>query len=362
MAHKRTRTAAFRYRSIPAILSALTAAGVTAAAAAALVVVPVGAVEPPNPMTILYVTDPGARAIFSGANRGNAVDPMQASPWVFRQEPSGSAGDAALAGGGQRMTKISGRALFRQNSILAMHEMLRKAIDRDCVTPAGVNTCGAHRVGVDEIGTEWGDLPNSRKKPGARQSRSLRLALGQLAESPHPEGGTYADRVHLYIAPGVSTAIEKGMGPDRTLGRDRKPHFRNYSELAKALPRAGGIWLEMYHYPTRGKPRESFTVAEWGQVPMDFASFIRSKAPTSRPSNRMHFVMTQTKKNLCPTSKITTPIVGAGAESMDCQWLLAKLNPFNRKVLANGPAAYKVTGAAAVEWGRRFRLEFTDQG
>ncbi len=313
-------------------------------------------------MTILYVTDPGARAIFSGANRGNAVDPMQAAPWVFRQEPSGSAGSAALAGNDQRMTKISGRALFRQNSILAMHEMLRRAIDKECVTPAGVNTCGAHRVGVDEIGTEWGDLPDSRKRPGARQSRTLQLALGALAESPHPEGGTYADRVHLYIAPGVSTAIEKGMGPNRTLGRDRKPHFRNYSELAKALPRAGGIWLEMYHYPTRGKPRESFTVAEWGQVPMDFAAFIRSKVPTSRPSGRMHFVMTQARNNVCPASKITTPVAGAGAASMDCQWLLAQMNPFNRKVLANGPAAYKVTGAAAEEWGRRFRLEFAGTG
>ena len=316
---------------------------------------------PPNPMTILYVSDAGAKAIFSGANRGDATVPMQTLPWVFRQEPSSSAGDAALASNDQRMTKVSGRALFRTGSSFGMFEILRRAVERECVTPAGVNTCGAHRVGVDEIGTEWGDLPGAKQRTGASRSQDLRVALVNLAEMPHRDGGTYADRIDLYIAPGVSTAIEKGMGPDRTLGRDRKPHFRNYSTLARALPLAGGIWLEMYHYPTRGKPRESFTVAEWGQVPMDVASFIRSKAPGSKPSERMHFVMTQTKKNPCGRIKISDPTVG-GAESMDCQWMLAKVNNFNRKVLANGPAAYKVSGAMAVAWGMNFHREFTNQG
>ena len=315
---------------------------------------------PPNPMTILYVSDAGAKAIFSGANRGDATVPMQTLPWVFRQEPSSSAGGAALASNDRRMTKVSGRALFRQTSSADMFEMLRAAVEKECVTPAGVNTCGAHRVGVDEIGTEWGDLPGAAQI-GASKSRMLRVALQSLELFLRPDGGTYADRIDLYIAPGVSTAIEKGLGPNRTLGRDRKPHFRNYTELAKALPYAGGIWLEMYHYPTRGKPRESFTVAEWGQVPMDVAAFIRSKAPGSRPSERMHFVMTQTKKNPCGRITISDPTVG-GAESMDCQWTLAKMNKFNRKVLANGPAAYKVSGAMAVAWGMNFHREFTNQG
>lgn len=347
------RTHPSRWRAV--LVATACATGLAAGASGAL-----GQATPPSPMTILYVSDAGATAIFSGANRGDATVAMQALPWVFRQEPSSSAGNAALARNDQRMTKVSGRALFRQTTSAGMFELLLAAVAKQCVTPAGVNTCGAHRVGVDEIGTEWGDPPGAAQI-GASKSRLLRVALQALDVVPWPDGGTYADRVDLYIAPGVSTAIEKGMGPDRTLGRDRKPHFRNYSELAKALPYAGGLWLEMYHYPTRGKPRESFTVAEWGQVPMDFASFIRAKSPGSKPSERMHFVMTQTKKNPCGRLKITNPTVG-GAESMDCQWMLAKMNPFNRTVLANGPAAYKLSDAMAVAWGMNFHREFTNQG
>ena len=341
-----------------ALAVATCAAGIAVAAAPGLAAVG-NESTPPDPMTILYVSDAGAKAIFSGANRGDATVPMQALPWVFRQEPSSSAGDAALASNDQRMTKVSGRALFRQTSVAEMYEMLRKAVDKDCTTPAGINTCGAHRVGVDEIGTEWGDLPGAADI-GATKSRMLRVTLDSLSLLHHPHGGTYADRIDLYIAPGVSTAIEKGMGPNRTLGRDRKPHFRNYSELAKALPHAGGIWLEMYHYPTRGKPRAPFSAAEWGQVPDDFAIFLRAHydAPLTRdPLTRMHFVMTQTAEAPKGCKAANRP-TWASATGMWCQWNLAAMNATNRTILGNGPAAFKVTGGNASTWGEAFRRTF----
>lgn len=246
-------------------------------------------VDVQNLMSVLYVTDPAARAILGPSTA------MRELKWLFRQEPSNSAGDAALAGGGaQRMTKVNGATLARKD-VDAMVAMLKSAVDRTCTTPAGVSTCSARFVGVDEIGAAFGTEPgrSDADTPGQR----LRRAMARLSGIPFlgPGGGSYARRIHFYVAPGVSTSISAGLGPRRTEGADGVERRRDYSEVMAAMSRAGGVWLEMYHYPGRGRPRTPFTAAEWRDVPTNFASFLRAKSPTSRdPLNYLHFVLTET--------------------------------------------------------------------
>ncbi|MBM3664371.1 MAG: hypothetical protein FJW92_01045 [Actinobacteria bacterium] len=260
-------------------------------------------------MSILYVTDQAAKAILGGSTN------MRNLPWLFRQEPSNSAGDAALGGNGtQRMWKISGSALAAKPTAAAMADMLKAAVNRRCVTPAEVNTCGANLVGVDEIGASFGTAPgeSDEESPGAL----LRKAMTSLARQEFRPGVSYANRVHFYLAPGVITSISGGLGPKRTLGAYGKETRRNYSQVMSAMSRAGGVWLEMYHYPGRGKPRTPFTGAEWRDVPTRVATFMQEHTTGSRnPLDYMHFVLTDTPGAPPPTREPCRAPVSAGASS-----------------------------------------------
>ncbi|MFM9018184.1 MAG: hypothetical protein ACKORG_01960 [Actinomycetota bacterium] len=390
-------------------------------------------------MSILYVTDQAAKAILGGSTN------MRNLPWLFRQEPSNSAGDAALGGNGtQRMWKISGSALAAKPTAAAMAAMLKAAVDRRCVTPAGVNTCGANLVGVDEIGASFGTAPGESDAgtPGAL----LKEAMTSLAKKEFSPGVSYANRVHFYLAPGVITSISAGLGPMRTLGANGKEMRRDYSQVMSAMSRAGGVWLEMYHYPERGKPRTPFTGAEWRDVPTRVATFLQDRTTGSRdPLNYMHFVLTDTpgapppapevcrapvSSGASPNSVVADPdnilnplpecpaappppcpvlqpkvgsagstsrearetsilpgLLGPGSlgilnnaqsslfsvvilrpislavlapddSGMTCQWKRAQGSTINTRILANGPAAFKVTGTEAEIFGQQFRQFF----
>lgn len=239
-------------------------------------------------MSIIYATDPAAAAIIGTSTATRNL------PWLFRQEPSTSGGDAALGGdGAQRMTKVSGSTLAGQRTAGAMATMLKAAVDRRCTTPAGANTCGANLVGVDEIGAAFGTEPGA--DDAGTPGRMLKEAMITLAKQQFRPGVSYASRVHFYVAPGVTTSISEGLGPKRNLGRNGKDMRRDYSEVMAAISRAGGAWLEMYHYPGRGKPRTPFTGAEWRDVPTRFATFLKERTTGTRdPLNYLHFVLTDT--------------------------------------------------------------------
>lgn len=242
-----------------------------------------------NRMSILYATDPSVRDILGGSSQ------MPGLPWLFRQEPSNSGPGARLGvDNSQRMTKLNGATLAK----MTINEMLIALVDgvnRVCVTPAGINTCPAHLLAVDEIGAAFGrvdvELPASAV-PGSR----LENAMNLLAQTQTPWGGSYASRIHFYLAPGVSTAIAAGRGTRHNLGADGEVHWPDYSSVISALGRAGGVWLEMYHYPTRGSARTPFTSTEWRTVPTAVAAFMAERG-IEYPLQSLHFVMTETAGN-----------------------------------------------------------------
>ncbi|MCX6408894.1 MAG: hypothetical protein NT143_00395 [Actinobacteria bacterium] len=241
-----------------------------------------------NRMSILYATDPSVRDILAGSSQ------MPGLPWLFRQEPSNSGPGARLGvDNSQRMTKLNGASLAKMTSS-QMFDALWKGVNRSCVTPAGINTCPAHLVAVDEIGAAFGRVEGDQgvNVPGYR----LKSAMETLAQIQSPWGGSYASRIHFYLAPGVSTAIAAGKGPAHNLGADGKVHWPDYSSLIDAFTTAGGVWLEMYHYPTRGSARTPFTSTEWRTVPTAVAAFMAERG-IEYPLQSLHFVMTETAGN-----------------------------------------------------------------
>jgi hypothetical protein len=123
-----------------------------------------------------------------------------------------------------------------------------------------------------------------------------------LAKTPSPWGGSYASRIHFYLAPGVSTAIAAGRGSAHNRGADGKVHWPDYTFAVDALARAGGVWIEMYHYPQRGAARTPFTSAEWRTVPTAVAAFMSERLAAQSlsgidPLQSLHFMMTETAGN-----------------------------------------------------------------
>ena len=241
-----------------------------------------------NRMSILYATDPSVRDILAGSSQ------MPGLPWLFRQEPSNSGPGARLGvDNSQRMTKLNGARLAKMNSSAEMYYALKNGVDRTCVTPAGVNTCPAHLLAVDEIGAAFGLVEGKEEWQNA--GHLLKFAMRRLAGTPSPWGGSYASRIHFYLAPGVSTAIAAGGGPVHNRGADGKVKGPDYSSVIDALSLAGGVWLEMYHYPTRGSARTPFTSTEWRTVPTAVAGFMAESG--GDPLQSLHFVMTETAGN-----------------------------------------------------------------
>jgi hypothetical protein len=181
-----------------------------------------------------------------------------------------------------------------------------------------------------------------------------------LGATPHPSGGTYAERVHLFVAPGVVSSIGVGKGPFHNLGRDRRPHFRSHEGLRRAFQLAGGTWLEMYHYDHGGRGRYPFNTAEWAAYPWRFAQYMTAPGIDVQPDPAMlaklHFHMS----NGMPKNKGGAPAECANpATPQGCQFALAA-RANNATILANGVGQYRMEGNEA-EWrGHVKRLFFPE--
>lgn len=284
---------------------------------------------------------PGARGVLYDMDAAvrEVVDPTDGAPGftqargALRQEPSTS---GLFADGDRtaRMAKVTEEHL-RGLPADQMAQVLRDAI-------AG---SASHMVAFDELTPYEADPrgpvvkggripPPNPASPGARLAQAL-----EMLDVPSPYGGTWASRVHVYIAPAVSTAIAAGRGPDRNWGRDGKARFRTYRTVMPGLARAGGVWIEAYH----GKAFPlliPFSADTWKRLPAAFTAEYRRAG--GDPS-RLHFLFTGT--DAYPAGALppgcTTP--------MACQWALAESTPAGRTILANGVGGYRL-GAHARPW------------
>ncbi|MCU0307616.1 MAG: hypothetical protein MUE51_07585 [Thermoleophilia bacterium] len=247
---------------------------------------------------------------------------------ALRQDP-GPGGMLGGAGGADRVAKVSA-ADIEGLTPPEIARVLRAAIDDP------EHGARSHLVAVDEIGRPFGDgarahprrgqgpVPVDPGSPGARLSAAMRLL-----EVPSPWGGTYARRVHFYLAPAVSTAIARGVGPHHNLGRDGKPHFGTFRGVMPGLAAGGGVWVEMYH-GVGGRPAP-LSAAEWRTVPHDVLEVFAGHGGSAR---RVHLLFAGTSA--------APPGAPAGCRPMACQFRLARSTPAGRRLLANGAGAYRV--------------------
>ncbi len=75
---------------------------------------------------------------------------------------------------------------------------------------------------------------------GTTDAKRLQEALVALSRRAHPKGGTYAQRVHFHLGPGVVTAIGYGLGQDHNLGGTARPGGPAKWRCSRALPGPAG--------------------------------------------------------------------------------------------------------------------------
>lgn len=350
------------------------------ALAVAALTVTVAASASAAPMIVLYAKPETNRAIV----KPGSADALPIDGRLFIQEPNVGhlfAGDADKP---YRVARMPSTSLLAAGTADAMAALLKREIDAPgCVTaPWGDAGCKSHLVFVDEIDYRFAEkAPNlnhpawrgrtSRNQPKRKfpnyipkvkpghSGYELSLAMQQLAAIPYPDGGTYAERVHFYIAPGVVSSIGVGKGKFHNLGRDRRPHFRSHEGLRSALQLSGGVWLEMYHFDQSTKTRRPFNTGEWAAYPWRFALYMTAPGVTTADPAilaKLHFLMS----NGMPKNKGRAPAECANpATPQGCQFALAS-NAVNTPILANGVGAYRMEGDEA-EWrGHVKRLFFPE--
>ncbi len=293
-----------------------------------------------QPLTLVYDEQQHVQQLVNPAS-GPGLSPARGA---LRQDP-GAGG--MLTGGDEnpfKVAKVSGRALAGMSA-----PQIAAALKAQIVQ--GEYGATSHLVTVDEIGKTFGDekprlivrnaaLPSvSPSSPGARFSAAMKML-----DTPSPYGGTWASRVHVYLAPAVHSSIAAGRGTHRNLGRDGKPHFQSWRGVMPGLALAGGVHLQMYH--GAGSNRFAFTAQEWRTVPAAFTGLIGRYGGSA---GRVHFLFSDVGRPAGAPGSCGDPVA--------CEWTLAESTPAGRTVLANGPGVYRIgpeAGAWLVEYNKRF--------
>jgi hypothetical protein len=170
--------------------------------------------------------------------------------------------------------------------------------------------------------------PPGREHPGSRLSRAMRI----LAGMPAPWGGTYAERVHLFAAPALTTSIAHGHGPHFTLSSDGTKRVRaGWRGVSGALAAAGGVWLAMYHGD--GGPVDART---WRVGPVRVAKYVQRHGGDP---HRVHMVLS----GFSEAPEGAPEGCGTG---LRCAFALARA-PQNAGVLVNGVGAWRLGSRAA---------------
>lgn len=212
------------------------------------------------PMLVMYGTADTNRKIV----RPGAADALPLDGRLFVQEPNWSHLFGGEADRPFRLARVTEDELQTAGAAPAMARLLRTSIDQaNCFYAPAWFGCRSRLVFVDELDERFAEPPPNLNTPAwrGRTSRSqpkrtfpnyvpiprpgqlgyeLGRAMEILAAAPFPGGGTYAQRVHFYVAPGVVSSLGVGRGRYQNLGRDRRPHFRSYEGVRDALQLAGG--------------------------------------------------------------------------------------------------------------------------
>ncbi len=252
-----------------------------------------GATRTDARMTVMYDEVPSVQALTSPQPDGSP-GLSDANDGLFQQLPA-----ALVLAANRQVEKLTGGA----GTTVTPTIRGRSAVDLVALFRARVDIAGARLLFLD-----LGLGPGSDDFAGA-DSVNLDAALGALASTPFAGGGTYADRVHMYVGPQLAIADPV-----------------TWRSFWHAMSLAGGVWFEAYHGAVQWSPEHWLA---WPRVLRD-GLVARGVDPT-----RIHVIVRG------PNQAAVWANMRLGAA---CD------------LLANGPGAYRIEDR--VGFVREFRATF----
>ncbi len=180
-----------------------------------------GATRADARMTVMYDEVPSVQALTSPQPDGSP-GLSDANDGLFQQLPA-----APVLAANRQVEKLTGGA----GTTVTPTIRGRSAVDLVALFRARVDIAGARLLFLD-----LGLGPGSDDFAGA-DSVNLDAALVALAATPFTGGGTYADRMHMYVGPELAIADPGTWG-----------------SFWHAMSVAGGVWFEAYHGQVQWSP------------------------------------------------------------------------------------------------------------
>jgi hypothetical protein len=255
----------------------------------------------PHPKHIAYISEMGDEGHIERLVPSKSTD--FAAMGLYRQMPA----QTSVLPSSNRIARVDGANLAHRNAH-GMASKLRAAIDGTCTAAM---RCTSGLVGLDDVAHEF---------HGAAGEHLL-SAMRQLAAQESPHGGSYADRVVMYIDYDILADLGNAT------------RARKWRDAMAAAALGNSMWLEMYKSTGVGT-MDTVSLREWREVPRAATAAL---AASGAKRSQIHLLVGPWLGRLPGQTPKSCP------DTLTCVWHAAASTPLNQKLLRNGVGMYRYT-------------------
>ena len=255
----------------------------------------------PQPKHIAYISELGDEGDIKRLIPSDAKDLVAMG--LYRQMPA----QTAVLPPSNRIARVNGANLSRHNAH-GMAAKLRAAIDGTC---SAAMPCASGLVGLDNVAREF---------HGATGAHLL-AAMQELAGQESPQGGSYADRVVMYL----DYDILADLGDAKRAGKWR--------DAMAAAALGNSMWLEMYKSTGVGS-MDTVSLREWQEIPKAATAVLVAGGANQ---SQIHLIIGPWLGRLPGQTPENCP------DTLTCMWYAAASTPLNHALLRNGIGMYRYT-------------------
>jgi len=255
----------------------------------------------PQPKHIAYISAVGDEGALKHLV---ATDPSNyTSIGLYRQLPA----QHPILPPSNRIARVDGSVLAAR-SAHGIASRLVSAIDGSCTRTV---PCRSGLVAIDDIASEFAG------KAGA----NLLAAMQNLQGQESPRGGSYADRVIMYLDFDMLSDLGN---PD---------HAAEWKDAIAAAALGNSMWLEMYDSTGVGT-MNMVSLAQWEEIPRD-ATVSLTAAGASE--SQIHLMIGPW------VGRVRGQTARDCRDTLTCVWHAASATPLNQQLLQNGVGMYRYT-------------------
>lgn len=255
----------------------------------------------PRPKHIAYISELGDEGHLKRLLPTHADDFVEIG--LYRQMPA----QTTALPPSNRIARVDGTDLARRDAH-GIASKLMAAIDGSCTTPM---PCTSGLVGIDDIAREFHGAAGA----------NLLSAMRTLQDQGSPLGGSYADRVVMYIDEDVLADLSH---PRRAA---------RWRDAMAAAALGNSMWLEMYDSTGAGT-MSTVSLAQWRAIPKAATAALTAGGASQ---SQVHLMIGPW------VGRLPGQTTADCSDTLTCVWHAASSTPLNRQLLRNGVGMYRYT-------------------